>query len=222
MQKQIELRRKRAKGVEPPYLWITAAGRPNTALDGLGFEGDPRWPPGFYRCAPEFRVVVIVIHELPATRDTLLLRLLGKGAVLEVALAELVALPEEAPERELALPIVLRLRPVTLEAAETDEDREFFMSTHDIVEEFRAAARQQGIQQGLEQGVQQGLEQGIQQGLERGVQQTLLKLLRLRFDNLPPSVEQRISHASAEEVDRWTERVLFARSLDGLFSTSDL
>jgi len=98
-------------------------------LHGLGFERDQDWPTGIYRCAPDFRVVVIVISELPRARDTLLLRLLGKGAVLEAALEDLIALPEGAPERELSLPIVLRLRPVTLSAAETVEDKEFFMST---------------------------------------------------------------------------------------------
>jgi len=221
MHKQIELRRKRSKGVEPPRLWVMAAGRPNTVLHGLGFERDLPWPTGVHRCAPDFRVAVIVISELPTTRDTLLLRLLGKGPVLEAALAEMMALPEGAPERELSLPIVLRLRPVTLDAAETREDREFFMSTHNIVEEFRAAARQQGIQQGVQQGIQQGVQQGIQQGVQQGIQQTLLKQLRLRFNSVPPNAEQRVLQASMEEVDRWTERVLFAQSLDEVFQTPD-
>jgi hypothetical protein len=46
----------------------------------------------------------VVVKELPVTRDTLLLRLLGAGSVLKHAIAELQALPAEAPERRLALP----------------------------------------------------------------------------------------------------------------------
>jgi len=87
------------------------------------------------------------------------------------------------------------------------------MSTQNIVEEFRAAARQEGVQQ----GIQQGLQQGIQQGLQR----TLLKLLRLRFDNVPADIEHHVLKASVEEVDRWTERVLFAKSLDEVFQVPD-
>jgi hypothetical protein len=37
-------------------------------------------------------------------RDTLLVRLLGAGSVLKQAIAELQALPADAPERRLALP----------------------------------------------------------------------------------------------------------------------
>ena len=76
-----------------------------------------------------------------------------------VRTAELKELPVEAPERALALPILLRLRltvPSDL-ANQTTDDQEFLMDTQDIVETWRREAVQEGIKQGVEQGIKQGL-----------------------------------------------------------------
>jgi len=92
-------------------------------------------------------------------RDTLLVRLLGAGLVLKQAIAELKELQAEAPERTLALPILLRLRltvPSDL-TKQTTDDQEFLMDTQDIVETWRREAVQEGIKQGVEQGIKQGL-----------------------------------------------------------------
>ena len=43
---------------------------------------------------------------------------------------------------------------------------------------------------------------------------TLLKLLTRKFGTLDTSLRQRIEKASEIELDAWTERVLFAASLD--------
>ena len=109
----------------------------------------------------------MVVNELPVARDTLLVRLLGAGAVLKQAIAELKALRAEAPERTLALPILLRLRWTVPSDPQdqTTEDQEFLMDTQDIVETWRREAIQEGVQQGVEQGIKQGVEQGIRQGL---------------------------------------------------------
>jgi flagellar biosynthesis/type III secretory pathway protein FliH len=108
-------------------------------------------------------------------RDTLLVRLLGAGAVLKQAIAELKELQAEAPERALALPILLRLRlTVPIDPTkQTADDQEFLMDTQDIVETWRREAIQEGVAQGLQQGVAQGLQQGVAQGLKQGVAQGL-------------------------------------------------
>jgi hypothetical protein len=101
------------------------------------------------------------VSELLVERSTLLLRLLGAGRVLKNAIVELKALSETAPERALALPVLLRLR---LEvpadpAARTSDDQEFLMDTQDIVEKWRNEAIQEGFTQGRAQGVQDALVQ---------------------------------------------------------------
>jgi flagellar biosynthesis/type III secretory pathway protein FliH len=103
------------------------------------------------------------VNELPVARDTLLIRLLGAGAVLKQAITELKELQAEAPERALALPILLRLRLTVPSDPEkqTTDDQEFLMDTQDIVETWRREAVQEGVQQGLEQGVKQGVAHAL-------------------------------------------------------------
>ncbi len=66
----------------------------------------------------------------------------------------------------------------------------------------------------IEQGIEQGLEQGIQRGVERGVRATLVRQLTLRFG--PPSelIRARIDGATSAELERWTDRVLTATSIE--------
>jgi hypothetical protein len=52
---------------------------------------------------------LVVINQLPATADTLWLRLLGKGQTQHQAIAEVLALPRESPSRLLVLIIVSSL-----------------------------------------------------------------------------------------------------------------
>jgi hypothetical protein len=140
---------------------------------------------------------LVVVSELPVVRDTLLLRLLGAGQVLQQAIAELKALRAEDPARSLALPLLvgLRLEIPTDPAQRTDDDQEFFMQTQDIVE----AWRQEAIQQG-----------------ERAV---LLRQLRQRFGGaVDAHVEQRIATAPSEQIDLWTVRILSAATLAEVFA----
>ena len=45
----------------------------------------------------------------------------------------------------------------------------------------------------------------------------LQKLLKLRFGTLSATLEARISQASTEEIECWTDRILEAASLDDVF-----
>jgi len=77
---------------------------------------------------------------------------------------------------------------------------------------------EQGKQQGLHQGMQQGLHQGIQQGMQQGELTVLSRLLVRRFGPLAPEIEQRLRQAGIEELERWAENVLDAKTLDDVFS----
>ena len=93
-----------------PTQWIVSSGRPEIALRGLEFKASVRWGAGVHDAPALTHTRLVVVGELPETRDTLLLRLMGAGSVLLRAWKELKTLPKEAPERALALPILLRLR----------------------------------------------------------------------------------------------------------------
>ncbi|MBX3461963.1 MAG: Rpn family recombination-promoting nuclease/putative transposase [Planctomycetes bacterium] len=72
--------------------------------------------------------------------------------------------------------------------------------------------------EGLEQGLERGLAQGRTEGRTEGRIETILRLLGRRFGPLPPAVAARVRQGSPAELDRWTDRVLEAATLDGVFA----
>jgi flagellar biosynthesis/type III secretory pathway protein FliH len=142
----------------------------------------------------------VVIRELPSTRETLLLRLMGAASVLRQAVAELLALPDAAPERTLALPLLVSLR---LEIAEdpaqrTSDDVEFLMSTHDIVEAWKQQWLEEGMRKGIERGIAQGIAQGVAQGVERGIVRTLVDVYEARFGAIPAELRAALERTHDE------------------------
>jgi hypothetical protein len=169
-----------------PTQWVISSGRPDGGIDGLWLRPIADWPSGIYEGPPLLWTRLVVVNELPVARDTLLVRLLGAGAVLKQAIAELKELQAEAPERTLALPILLRLRLTVPSNPEkqTPDDQEFLMDTQDIVETWRREAIQEGVQQGLEQGV------------KRGVAHSLVEVYEARFGAMPKDLR-----AVVEDID---------------------
>ncbi len=74
------------------------------------------------------------------------------------------------------------------------------------------------LEQGKQQGLHQGMQQGIQQGMQQGELTVLSWLLVRRFGSLAPEIEQRLRQAGIEELERWAENVLDAKTLDDVFS----
>ena len=99
--------------------------------------------------------------------------------MLKQAIAELKEQQAEAPERTLALPILLRLRLTVPSDPEkqTTDDQEFLMDTQDIVETWRHEA--------VQEGVQKGLRQGLEQGVKQGVAHALVEVYEARFGAMP-------------------------------------
>lgn len=65
------------------------------------------------------------------------------------------------------------------------------------------------------------IEEGVKQGLAQGQAETLLKQIRLRFGPPSPAVEAQVRAASTDQLDRWTEAILFAPTLDALLGEDD-
>ncbi len=138
-----------------PTQWIISSGRPTDALAGLNFRKS-RLGAGIYDGPALLRTKLVVVSELPRTRDTLLVRLMGAGETLQRALADVRDLPREAPEYRLAVPILVRLRfEIHADPAkQTKIDREFLMNAKEIdryleqVEEKGAERRAHGRAQG--------------------------------------------------------------------------
>jgi hypothetical protein len=184
-----------------PTQWVISSGRPDDGIDGLWLRPIAGWPPGIYEGPPLLWTRLVVVNELPVARDTLLVRLLGAGAVLKQAIAELKELQAEAPERTLALPILLRLRLTVPSdpAKQTTDDQEFLMDTQDIVETWRREA--------------------VQEGVKQGVAHSLVQVYEARFGAMPEDLR-----AVVEDIDdeptlvRWL-RLVGTRSAEEIAAT---
>ena len=189
------------KAVPFPALVVIGRGRPETVLEGYGCQ---RVCQGVYRAVRDLDLRVVVVSELPRTRDTLLLRLLGSGRVLREALADFSALPDDVWEKGIATPLLLHFQISTPEPVTTEED--------DVSAEIQAWYKD--YQQKQQEARAAALEQGLEQGRTNGTRSLLLRLLRARFGELPEEAMARIGAVELEELERWGERVLDARTLD--------
>jgi hypothetical protein len=69
-----------------------------------------------------------------------------------------------------------------------------------------------------EQLIKQGFDKGLEKALE-GHRTMLLRLLVRRFGALPEPVAARVATATPAELERWSDRILDAASLDDVFGS---
>ena len=84
---------------ELPHLWILATSVSDNSLNFLGVKPKRGWCDGVYFSPDAFRTAIVSINQLPKTPDTLLLRLLGKGATQQQAINEIRAFPADSALR---------------------------------------------------------------------------------------------------------------------------
>jgi hypothetical protein len=218
----MEARRTGAPRLPFPGLWLLAAGQPETVLGQYRMQPMAGWPAGFWARAPVDRLHIVVLRALPRTRATLLLRLLGRGPTFRDAVHDLLALPDQAWERQVTLPVLIAFRmQIPHDSLEDDE-----MLTAEEIDaiyakwerQIREEGREQGLEQGLEQGREQGREQGQEQGRLEGERTLLLKQLTRRFGPLPDHVLARVQQAGTAALERWAERILSAPSLEDVLA----
>ena len=206
-----------------PKLWLISAGRPRGVLHAYGFKPMRGWPEGFWQRSKPDALGLVVVRDLPGTRDTLMLRLMGAGPVLREAIAELQRLPGEAWERHVAMPLLLATR-FDLPQDGSEEALEYMMSTQSLYEQWYQQVTEQGrsdgLKRGLEQGVAQGFQRGIEKGIEKGIEQgreqgreqalrqALLTVYRARFGGVPAEVAAIVDAAhELPRLERWIEKV---------------
>ncbi len=152
---------------------VLSPGRPNGALALFSMTAKETLGRGVYQAHAEIGLWIVAIRELPATRETLALRLLGRGPVLQRAADELLALPPHAWERSL-LDVLLHWRvKVVGQPTRDEEDEEFMMAT----QQTWAAVSKQIREEGISQGISKGLETLVHQ-FERRLGRALDRLER--------------------------------------------
>ncbi len=129
-----------------PKLWILSPTVSTTILDGFKASLDEEnWGAGVYFLGDYLKTVIIAIHQLPRTDETLWLRLLGKGRVQRIAVEELENLPQNNPLRDKAIDLLLSLKTqIEVKQNPDEEDREALMGLSPIYLQRLADARQEG------------------------------------------------------------------------------
>ena len=182
-----EARRERHPRPPFPRLWVISTGRPESVIKGYGFKAMPGWPDGFLEKQEAEVVGLVVLRELPRERSTLLLRLMGADTVLTKAIADLAALPEDAWERTVAMPVLIALRFEIPQNQADDEERTYLMSTMELYEQW--------------------VQKTKAEGLEQGLKQSLIAVYQARFGTLPSEIAAAIesTHDTAM-LNRWLDR----------------
>jgi hypothetical protein len=147
------------------------------------------WPAGFWEGPPAAPLHVVVLRSLPRVRETLLLRLMGRGATLQEAVRDLRALPDDAWERQVSMPLLVAFR---FEVPQDSLEAEDMYTLQEIKALYADWERQ------------------VQEKARREV---LLDLLGERFGPLPAEASARIQDASLDVLDRWIRRVVRAPTL---------
>jgi hypothetical protein len=163
--KHADLRRtaERVGERDPPraQLWFVVAEPMNTVLRQWKAEPMLHWPQGCYEAAPGACLHFVVVPELPQTRETLLVRMMGLGQVLRAAWKEFKALPDDAWERKVLLPVFAFVPLTPLEGqTHTIDDEEVAMTYQEmqqVYENTQRRARKEGIKKGRKKGLKKGL-----------------------------------------------------------------
>ena len=148
-----------------PDLWLLCAGRPDRALAESKALPARDWPSGFYVLRGLFPLWFVVLPELPLGPETRLLRLCGKPALRDAAIAEIEQLEPDSPARHRLLSVILVMRKLFRPEPKTQKDTQnqealLMTEARRNFERFRQAVYQKGITQGITQGVTQGIFQG--------------------------------------------------------------
>ena len=97
------------------------------------------------------KTAIVSINQLPATNNTLWLRLLGKGATQERAIQEILAFPQQNAQRTGVLELLVSWK-ITLEISHSgnEEERGVMMALSQAYLEWKQQTKQQGIEQGIQ------------------------------------------------------------------------
>lgn len=178
-------------------LWILSAGVPRTALVAFEFRPLAGWPEGVYGAATGLEARLVVISELPRTRETLLLRLMGARTVFEGAIEDLKALPTDAVEVLVSLPVLVSLR-LTLptEEDQTEEERKFAMDVQKIYDDV--------VRRAAHDGATSSLVRMIGMKLGRNLTDAERRVITDRVDHLgQEAVERLFLQLDAKAFERW-------------------
>jgi flagellar biosynthesis/type III secretory pathway protein FliH len=170
---------------------------------------EENWGKGIYFFGKGFKTVIVSIHQLPSTPETLFLRILGRGKVQRQAVEELETLTNNGPFLADIIELVHNLIAV-LSARQRQEqdidqdDQELIMKLSQMYQQQLEELRKQGLQEGREEGQQEGLRTGV----ERERRAIIESILQVRFGEVDAELTGIINPLMAMSREEFTPLLL--------------
>ena len=159
LERQAKRNNTRINEAELAQLWIFTPTVSSEILEIFhGTLDETNWGKGIYFLPKGFKTVVVAIHQLPNTPETLFLRVLGKGKVQRQAVEELEALANNSSFLSDIIQLV-----------------------HNLIAVLSARQRQEQLEELKKQGRQEGQQEGRQEGIERERRAMIESILQVRF-----------------------------------------
>ncbi|MBF2062984.1 MAG: hypothetical protein IGS39_00895 [Calothrix sp. C42_A2020_038] len=222
LQRNAKTNKKRIKEEELPFLWILTPTASKSTLNGFrAYEAPDEWSQGVYLLGNFWRGAIVVLHKLPSTKDTLWLRLLGRGKFRQRAVKELEILTTDNDLRSKAIELLLSLK-TTLELKQDtskidQDDRGLIMQLSPIYLQRLAEAEQRGEQRARDEAAQlyqQRLAEAEQRGEQRARDEAA-QLYQQRLAEAEQKGEQRARDEARQELlkerQKTVENILQAR-----------
>lgn len=174
---------------------MISPGRPQSVMDKFACK---LVKPGWYEAVEGLHLRVIVLAELPRTRETLLLRLLGAGKRVAEALADLDALPEDAWERSIARPLLIHFGLAGRRNLETSEEDAMSAEIQAWFKDYEQKLR----------------DEARDEGRAEEAARAVLTVLRVRGIEVPDAARERIlAETDPARLERWLEKAAVAASV---------
>ena len=145
---------------------------------------------------------IVSINQLPKTPETLLLRLLGKGAIQKQAIEEIRAFPEDNTLRKHVEGLLLRWRIYVVSQDKlTSDDKELVMNLSQIYQNWREKTLREGRKEGEKEGRKEERSIFVENLLQfrfGKIDEALSQVVK-RLLNLPPQESSRLILQSSRE-----------------------
>ncbi|AFZ60609.1 hypothetical protein ACOWPH_20450 [Anabaena sp. PCC 7938] len=193
----------------PNYGFFTPTASVEILESCEGTLDETNWGKGIYFLPKLFKTVVVAIHQLPSTPETLFLRILGRGKVQRQAVEELEALANNSPLLadiiQLVHNLIALLSARQRQAQDIDkDDQELIMKLSEMyqqqLEELKKQERQEGIQEGE--------KLGLQTGIERERRAMVESILQVRFGEVDSQLATIINPLIAMSREEFTPLLL--------------
>ena len=192
----------RIKETELPQLWIFT---PTASVDILeSFNGtldETNWGKGIYFLSKGLKTVIVAIHQLPSTPETLFLRVLGRGTVQRQAVEELEALANNSPFLGDIIELVHNL--IAVLSARQRQEHDIDKDDQELIMKLSEMYQQQ-----LEEIKKQERQEGLDRGIERERRAMIESILQVRFGEVDSQLATIINPLIAMNREEFTPLLL--------------